>query len=111
MSSRFRQPGSRTVSLNHAALHSRSAKRVITGGLTVTECIDCGLCGSVCPVAAIHADDRLPEKERRFAKVNADFFGPAVTGWGSPGGADDRHVSTQDHPVVTAWPRGSGKPG
>jgi hypothetical protein len=56
-------------------------------------------------VAAIHADDRLPDDQKQFAQVNAEFFGPAVTGWGSPGGADERHVTAQDHPVVGGWPR------
>jgi NAD-dependent dihydropyrimidine dehydrogenase PreA subunit len=83
---------------------------IYVGGRSVyihpTECIDCALCESVCPVAAIHADDRLPDDQKPFAKINAEFFGPTVTGWGSPGGADDKHVSTQDHPVVAAWPRG-----
>jgi NAD-dependent dihydropyrimidine dehydrogenase PreA subunit len=75
---------------------------IYEGGRTVyihpTECIDCGLCESVCPVAAIHADDRLPDGEKR----------PAVTGWGSPGGADDDHVTGDDHPLVAAWPRRGG---
>jgi NAD-dependent dihydropyrimidine dehydrogenase PreA subunit len=73
-----------------------------------TECIDCGLCESVCPVAAIHADDRLPEEQKEFVQVNAEFFGPAVTGLGSPGGADADTVSAPDHPVVAAWPRRGG---
>jgi Fe-S-cluster-containing hydrogenase component 2 len=64
------------------------------------ECIDCGLCLSVCPIAAIYTQDELPEHERQFARINAEFFGPAVTGWGSPGGADAHHASTLDHPLV-----------
>jgi ferredoxin len=64
------------------------------------ECIDCGLCLSVCPVEAIHAEEDLPESERAFGRANAEFFGAAVTGWGAPGGADARHVSPLDHPLV-----------
>jgi ferredoxin len=64
------------------------------------ECIDCGLCLSVCPVDAIYAEEDLPENERVFARANAEFFGPAITHWGSPGGADARHVSQLDHPLV-----------
>jgi NAD-dependent dihydropyrimidine dehydrogenase PreA subunit len=64
------------------------------------ECIDCGLCLSVCPVSAIYAQDELPEHERDFLRANAEFFGSSVTGWGSPGGADARHISTLDHPLV-----------
>jgi ferredoxin len=64
------------------------------------ECIDCGLCLSVCPVDAIFAGDDLPESERAFEAANAEFFGPSVTGWGSPGGADSAHISALDHPSV-----------
>lgn len=67
-----------------------------------SECIDCGLCLSVCPVEAIYAEEDLPEGERAFAPVNAEFFGAGVTGWGSPGGADARHISALDHPLVAA---------
>ena len=82
---------------------------IYQGGRTVyihpMECIDCGLCESVCPVAAINADDRLPDDQKVFVDVNSEFFGPAVTGWGSPGGADDQHVTALDHPLVAVWPR------
>jgi Fe-S-cluster-containing hydrogenase component 2 len=71
------------------------------------ECIDCGLCLSVCPVEAIYAEEDLPESERPFASANAEFFGSAVTGWGSPGGADARHISPLDHPLVAARPKAS----
>jgi NAD-dependent dihydropyrimidine dehydrogenase PreA subunit len=71
------------------------------------ECIDCGLCLSVCPVEAIYAEEDLPEKERAFGRANAEFFGPAITGWGSPGGADARHRSASDHPLVAAHPKSS----
>ena len=64
------------------------------------ECIDCGLCVSVCPVDAIYASEDLPESARAFELANAEFFGPAITGWGSPGGADSAHVSALDHPLV-----------
>lgn len=66
------------------------------------ECIDCGLCLSVCPVDAIYAEADLPAGEGGFREANAEFFGPAVTGWGAPGGADPRHVSGLDHPLVSA---------
>jgi NAD-dependent dihydropyrimidine dehydrogenase PreA subunit len=66
------------------------------------ECIDCGLCLSVCPVDAIYTEAELPATEGDFRLANAEFFGPAVTGWGSPGGADAGHVSALDHPLVAA---------
>jgi hypothetical protein len=56
-------------------------------------------------VAAIHADDRLPEELKPWIAINSEFFGPQVTGWGRPGGADLKHTTTRDHTVVAEWPR------
>jgi ferredoxin len=39
-----------------------------------TECIDCSACESVCPVNAIFADDRVPEKWKGFTAVNREWF-------------------------------------
>jgi ferredoxin len=74
------------------------------------ECIDCGLCLSVCPVDAIHAEAELPADESAFRLANAEFFGSAVTGWGSPCGADARHVSGLDHPLVTVHAKTPAEP-
>lgn len=68
------------------------------------ECISCGICVSVCPAEAIHADNELPETEAVFAAVNREFFGLAVSGIGSPGGADYVGPLACDHPVVSAFP-------
>jgi NAD-dependent dihydropyrimidine dehydrogenase PreA subunit len=77
---------------------------IYTGGrmlyIQPDECIDCGVCLSVCPVAAIFEDHALPASEAQFATINAEFFGPAVTGWGSAGGAGPRFTTTLDHPAV-----------
>jgi ferredoxin len=70
------------------------------------ECINCGLCVSVCPVDAIYADDRLPEAQSRYLAVNGEFFGPAVTGWGAPGGASSVHSTALDHPDVAGHAAG-----
>jgi NAD-dependent dihydropyrimidine dehydrogenase PreA subunit len=69
------------------------------------ECIDCGVCLSVCPVSAIYDDHALPPDLARFAAVNAEFFGPAVTGWGVPGGAGPKFTTDADHPEVAAHKR------
>ena len=69
------------------------------------ECINCGVCLSVCPVQAIFADDDLPAAEAGFQQINAGFFGPAVTGWGAPGGAGPKFVSPLDHPAIADHPR------
>lgn len=83
---------------------------IYEGGRTVyihpTECIDCGLCETICPVAAIYADDRLPEDKAAWVAINSEYFGPSVTGLGSPGGADNR-ADARDHPVVAGWQKGS----
>jgi ferredoxin len=80
---------------------------IYEGGRTLyiqpDECIDCGLCETVCPVAAIHADDRLHEDLKSWISINAEFFGAAVTGWGRPGGADLKYTTKTDHPAVVAW--------
>jgi ferredoxin len=70
------------------------------------ECINCGLCLSVCPVEAIFEDDAIPADEAAFTAINAEFFGPAITGWGAPGGAGPRFTTMLDHPrVAAAGPR------
>jgi ferredoxin len=69
------------------------------------ECINCALCVSVCPVEAIYADDELPPGQAQFAAINAEFFGPDITGWGKPGGAAPRFTTDKDHPTVAGWPR------
>lgn len=70
-----------------------------------TECINCGLCLSICPVDAIFADDELPEHESRYLAINAEFFTDAVTGWGDPGGASEKFISDLDHAEVASVPR------
>ncbi len=70
------------------------------------ECINCGLCLSVCPVEAIFAEEDLPAEERSYLEVNAEFFSPAVTDWGSPGGANARYKTCKDHPLVAAFASG-----
>jgi ferredoxin len=68
------------------------------------ECINCGLCLSICPVDAIVWDGEITPGMRRFEAINKDFFGDAVTGWGAPGGWDAAHTSNLDHPDVAAYP-------
>ena len=37
------------------------------------ECIDCGACVPVCPVAAIFALDDLPEKWKHYTEINESY--------------------------------------
>ena len=38
------------------------------------ECIDCGACEPACPVNAIFPDDEVPEGEKQYTQINADYF-------------------------------------
>lgn len=38
------------------------------------ECVDCGACVPACPVSAIFAVEDLPEKWKKFAAINADWY-------------------------------------
>lgn len=71
------------------------------------ECINCGLCLSICPVDAIVWDGEIEEAMRPFEAINREFFGEAVTGWGSPGGRDATYTTELDHPAVSAYAPGS----
>jgi ferredoxin len=41
------------------------------------ECIDCAACEPVCPVAAIFAEDAVPDDEKEYIKLNYDFEYPS----------------------------------
>lgn len=69
------------------------------------ECINCGLCLSICPVDAIVWDEDATEEQRIFITVNREYFEPSVTGLGSPGGWDRSSSRGQDHPLVAARSR------
>lgn len=43
------------------------------------ECIDCDACAEACPVAAVFAEDQLPEDLKHFAERNADYYMDRVT--------------------------------
>ncbi len=64
------------------------------------ECVDCGSCEPVCPVSAIFREDDLPDAWAAYAQIEVQFFGPNVTGLGSPGGAAAGGQLTADHPTV-----------
>jgi len=38
------------------------------------ECIDCGACVPVCPVAAIYPEADLPAEWKHFTQVNAQWY-------------------------------------
>jgi NAD-dependent dihydropyrimidine dehydrogenase PreA subunit len=44
------------------------------------ECIDCAACEPVCPVAAIFAEDAVPEQWTNYIEINRDFDYTAARG-------------------------------
>lgn len=85
---------------------------IYEGGRTLyihpDECIGCGICVSVCPPEAIYEDIEVPEHLLHFIGINRDFFGPHVSGLGSPGGASSVGPRACDHPAVAASARTIG---
>ncbi len=67
------------------------------------ECINCGLCLSVCPVDAIAWDEEITAERRHCIDVNRQFFEDTVTGMGSPGGWDRSRSTVLDHPFVKTY--------
>ncbi|HEX9121847.1 MAG TPA: ferredoxin [Actinomycetota bacterium] len=68
------------------------------------ECVDCGACEPVCPVTAIFHQDDLPTGWQTYRDVDREFFGPTVTGLGSPGSAIAVDGAGSDHPLVAGLP-------
>jgi NAD-dependent dihydropyrimidine dehydrogenase PreA subunit len=67
------------------------------------ECIDCGICVSACPTQAIYEESRVPADQAAFIAINREFFSPAVSGLGDPGGAADAGPRACDHPGIDAF--------
>lgn len=44
------------------------------------ECIDCGACEPVCPVEAIFAEDEVPEDQKKYIKINYEYYGRPFNG-------------------------------
>ncbi|WP_420414865.1 4Fe-4S dicluster domain-containing protein [Roseibium sp.] len=51
-----------------------------------TECIECGMCESICPVDAIRYADEVEDDERPFLALNAAVFRNAAGTLSEPGG-------------------------
>ena len=68
------------------------------------ECVDCGACEMVCPVSAIFHEEDLPDIWRHYAQIEREFFGPAVSGFGAPGGAVKVGAAGFDHPALESVP-------
>lgn len=38
------------------------------------ECIDCGLCVPECPVSAVFPNDEVPDADKNYIEINANWF-------------------------------------
>ena len=38
------------------------------------ECVDCGACEPVCPVTAIFAEDDVPDAQKEYTPLNAQWY-------------------------------------
>ena len=74
------------------------------------ECIDCGACRPVCPVAAIFPEDEVPADQAFFTEINALWFTDAaaarskVPGDGASAGATvtaEAGASAANEPAAT----------
>ena len=72
------------------------------GYIQPDECVDCGACEPVCPVTAIFQSEDLPDEWRHYEEIDRGFFGPEVSGLGSPGGAVKVGPLSTDHPALDA---------
>ncbi len=63
------------------------------------ECIDCGACEPVCPVAAIFVQDAVPEQWKDFIAVNRLYFT-------DPTAARDKVNALAEAPGAQASPQG-----
>lgn len=61
-----------------------------------TECIECGMCESICPVDAIRYADEVEEAEQPFIDVNVDVFRDADGSVQEPGGWSAKHPPVKD---------------
>ena len=66
------------------------------------ECVDCGACEPVCPVVAIFHEEDVPPDWAMYVTIDREFFGPAVAGLGSPGGAEKVGSAGIDHPLLSS---------
>jgi len=59
------------------------------------ECVDCGACEPVCPVAASYYEDERPDQWSAYTQINTDYFAER----GSAGGASKVGI-TENEPVA-----------
>lgn len=68
------------------------------------QCIECGLCESICPVDAIRFDDEVSEDDMAFVAINREYFDVSVSGLVDPVGWSKKTTTVFDHPIVRQYP-------
>ena len=68
-----------------------------------TECIECGMCESICPVDAIRYDDEVAPEEQAFVALNAAAFHDETGQVVEPGGWKPGLAPVKDPPEVAAY--------
>ncbi len=66
-----------------------------------TECIECGMCESICPVDAIRYDDEVDEKDIPFVALNKAAFLTPTQELIMPGGWKKENAPVKDPPELT----------
>ncbi len=67
-----------------------------------TECIECGMCESICPVDAIRYEDELDADNEVFARINREVFMNDTGIIEEPGGWSRGMAPRRDHPDLPA---------
>lgn len=68
------------------------------------ECIECGLCESICPVDAIRYADEVEPDDEIYVQINREYFEDSVSGLGEPGGWNESTTTNVDHPLIAELP-------
>ena len=66
-----------------------------------TECIECAMCESICPVDAIRYDDEVSVEEQPFVELNDVAFRNAEGALIKPGGWKSSNSPIADPPILS----------
>lgn len=58
----------------HPTKNAAEFEKVTQLFINPDECIDCAACEPVCPVTAIFEQSAAPADQKKYIKINADYF-------------------------------------